>query len=73
MASGKRAYIGAVACPRAVAIGTRVIIDNEEYICEDRTAKKYDGRIDIFMGYGKESYNKAINYGIKKKKVKYLF
>jgi len=65
MASGKRAYIGAVACPRHIELATRVMIDGKTYTCEDRTAKRYDGRYDIFMGYGRESYDKAINYGIK--------
>jgi hypothetical protein len=69
MASGKKAYVGAVACPRNIAIGTRVIIDNTPYICEDRTALRLDGRYDIFMGYGRASYNKAINYGKQIKKI----
>ncbi len=70
MASGIKAYVGAVACPREIRLGTRVIIDNTPYICEDRTSIKYNGRYDIFMGYGEDAYNKAIQYGIRKKEVK---
>lgn len=69
MASGKRAYVGAVACPRSMELGTKILIDGKEYTCEDRTAKKYDGRFDIFMGYGEESYQTAISYGIQKKEI----
>lgn len=65
MASGKRAYVGAVACPRDVKLGDKVVIDGKNYTCEDRTAQKYDGRYDIFMGYGEESHKKALNFGIK--------
>lgn len=36
-----------IACPRAIPLGTRAIIDGREYVCEDRLAKKYDHRIDI--------------------------
>lgn len=67
MASGKRAYVGAVACPRKWKLGTQIEIDGKVYTCEDRTAKRYDGRIDIFQGYKQEAYDKAIKYGIQKK------
>lgn len=70
MASGKKAYIGAIACPRNINLGTRVVIDNISYICEDRTNVKYNGRYDIFYGYGESAYNQAIKYGIKIKQVK---
>ena len=63
MASGKRAYIGAIACPRDIKLGTKIKIANKWYICEDRTALSLDGRFDIFMGYGKKAYNKAIKFG----------
>ena len=70
MSSGERAYIGAVACPRNIKLGTRVVIDNTPYICEDRVSLMYPNRFDIFMGYGIESYNKAINYGNQTKEIK---
>jgi len=65
MASTNRAYKGAIACPRDIELYTRVVIEGKVYTCEDRTNKNLDGRWDIFMGYGQESYDKAINYGIK--------
>lgn len=71
-ASGKPAYIGAIACPRKYKLGTKVEIKRKTYTCEDRTAKRYDGRWDIFQGYGKEAHTKAINWGIQKLEVKIL-
>lgn len=64
MASGKRAYVGAIACPRNIPLGAEVMIAGETYRCEDRTNLALDGRYDIFMGYGKESHRRAIEYGI---------
>ena len=72
MASGQKAYIGAIACPRNLELDTRVIIDNTPYICKDRTNKNLDGRFDIFLGYGKESYQEAKEFGIQKKQVQIL-
>jgi len=77
MASGKPAYDGAVACPRSIPLGTRISIynpnDNENtlraLVCEDRTAKRFDGRFDIFAGRDMNAYNYAKNYGIKKLQV----
>jgi len=65
MASGNRAYVGAIACPRNLPLYTRIIINYTTYICEDRTAEKYDGRYDIFYGYGEDSHKRALEYGIK--------
>lgn len=65
MANGMSAQVGYVACPRKLSFGTRVIIDGDEYICGDRTAKRFDGRYDIFKGYGIEAHKKAISFGIK--------
>lgn len=70
MASTKRAYVGAIACPRNIKLGTKVSVDNKDYICEDRVSLKYPDRFDIFMGYGEEAYNKAINYGNQTKEIK---
>lgn len=62
MASGKKAYVGAVACPRNLKLGTKVKLAGRTYTCEDRTAKRYDGRYDIFQGYGQDAYRKAIRF-----------
>mgnify|MGYP001561690730 CR=1 FL=1 len=69
MASGKSAYIGAAACPRVMALGTKIIIEGQSYICEDRTSKLYDGRFDLFFGYGEESYRRAKQFGIQNKEI----
>ena len=65
MASGARVYEGAIACPRELAFGTSVEIDGVIYTCEDRTAKKYNGRYDILMF----SYEEAIEWGRQEKEV----
>lgn len=40
-----------IAAPRSIPFGTRIYIPSIGWrIVEDRTARKYDGRIDIFMG-----------------------
>ena len=55
-----------VACPRSIALGTKIIIGNKEYTCEDRTALRYDGRFDIWNG---ADYYGALEYGIQKRKI----
>lgn len=59
MASGKLAYHGAIACPRKLPFGTKVIVGDITYTCEDRTHIRFDGRYDIFM----DSYQDAIEWG----------
>ena len=68
-ASGKPPVAGrTVACPRAIPLGTHVIIQGKDYICEDRTAKwveeKFGPTFDIFMNdqkialeLGRQTYN----------------
>lgn len=55
-----------IACPRRLKLGSRVIIDGKEYICEDRTARWIDnlGRFDIWNG---NDYNGAIEWGVQRK------
>lgn len=36
-----------VACPRAIPLGTEVMINEKTYVCMDRLALKYDNRFDI--------------------------
>lgn len=69
MASGKRAYVGAVACPRQWKLGTTVKIDGVIYTCEDRYSARLSDRIDIFQGYGEEAHQKAVKYGVQIKTV----
>jgi len=63
MANGKRAYVGAVACPRSWKQGTVVRFENREYECLDRLSMKYDNRIDVFFGYGNEAFKEARKFG----------
>lgn len=37
------------ACPREFPFGTKFLIDDKVYHCEDRLSEKYDHRIDILM------------------------
>ena len=60
-ASGNVATTGMIACPRAIPFETRVLIDGQEYECADRTHIRFDGRYDIWH----ESYEEAVNFGIK--------
>lgn len=69
VASGKRAVVGMVACPRRYPFGTKVLIEGVEYSCEDRTALRFDGRFDIFMGDDDKSYIKALKYGKQQKQI----
>lgn len=62
MASGLMPYNGAVACPRSIKLKTKIIINGEKYICEDRLSLKYDNRFDIWF----ENCNEAVKWGKKK-------
>jgi 3D (Asp-Asp-Asp) domain-containing protein len=57
-----------VAGPRSIPLGTHIHIDGftNDFIINDRTAKHYDGRIDIFYG---EDLAGAKKWGIQKRKV----
>ena len=52
-----------VACPREIPLGTKISINGNRYTCDDRTALKYNGRYDIFVGYTQDSYEQAIEFG----------
>jgi len=72
MANGEPASPGFVACPRAIDFGTKVVIKGEVYECGDRTALRYDGRFDIFIGYGDEAHAEALEFGLKELSVHVL-
>ena len=64
MANGQRAYVGAVACPRRIKMGSTVFLEGLGYfVCSDRYNANLSDRIDIFMGYGQEAHEKALNFG----------
>ena len=69
MANGEKAHIGAVAS-NFLPLGTKLKIAGEIYTVKDRHSKQLEDRIDIFMGYGQDSYDKAINYGKQLKTIK---
>jgi len=64
MASGKKVYEGAIACPSRFAFGDKIEIEGLGiYICEDRMNARYrhTNNFDIFMW----DHNEAINFGRK--------
>lgn len=65
MASGRKIYTGAIACPREIPFGTVVKIDENWFVCEDRLAEKYDNRFDILM-FNKEE---ALEWGKRTKQI----
>lgn len=60
------------ACPRNIPLKTKVLIGDLVYECQDRTAKRLDGRYDLFFGYNKKAYDRAIKFGKQKLEVKIL-
>ncbi len=71
MSSGKKGYIGAIACPRSMPLKTRVRVDGEVLTCEDRTNLRYNGRFDRFMGYMDDD-REALEHGIKVMRVEII-
>jgi 3D (Asp-Asp-Asp) domain-containing protein len=72
MANGKKAELGFVACPRSWKLGTEIRIEGKEYVCGDRLSKKYDDRVDLFMGYGMEAYERARQWGVRSLEVELI-
>lgn len=65
-ASGHKPTAGiSIAGPRKYPLGTKVIIAGHTYTLDDRLAKRFDNRFDIFMS----SHKQAINFGIRTNKV----
>lgn len=62
MASGKTVYVGAVACPRNMPLGTVVEVKGYgDFICEDRKSLEHDGEFDIYSA----TVSDAIQFGVK--------
>lgn len=58
-----------VACPRTLHFGTRIQVEGKGiYVCEDRTALRFDGRYDIYM----DDYAEARAFGKQRLEVKVL-
>ena len=61
-ASGARVKQGVtIAAPRNIKLGTKVTIDGHKYTVQDRTALRYNGRWDIYVGSHKEALRKGIS------------
>lgn len=59
-AAGQRPVQGiTIAGPRAFPLGTKVSIAGHSYIVQDRTAKRFDGRWDIYFA----SHKEALKFG----------
>ena len=61
MANGEVVHEGAAACPREIPLGTKIKIGNREFVCEDRLAREYDDRFDLFVW----GYQEAKSFGVK--------
>jgi len=60
-ASGKAIRPGMLAAPRNIKFGTQVVINNRTYTVEDRTARRFNGRFDIYV----PSHQQALKLGKK--------
>ncbi len=58
-----------IACPRRYPFGAIVLVGSVGYICEDRTARRFDGRFDIYFGDTEADYERAIEWGIPEKEI----
>jgi len=54
-----------VAASRSIPFGTKVLIDGHTYIVQDRLAKRFDNRIDIYFNNHKD----ALKFGKQRKNV----
>ena len=65
-ADGSRVRSGIIAAPRSVPFGTRVVVEGVgSFTVRDRTAKRYDGRWDIYM----PTHWKAVQFGKQERRV----
>src|ERR1051326_7695321 len=56
----------AVACPRQIGLGTVVEIRGTTYVCEDRTARKFNSRFDISCDKNTTCPNEVAGWAIVK-------
>lgn len=63
MASGKRVYKGAIACPPNLPFGQQVMLDNRIYTCEDRMNPRYHDRMVFDVWF--ERRDQATRFGRK--------
>lgn len=67
MANGEYPYVG-VAASDDLPLGTKVLVNNQEYVVKDRFGGGYTDRLDLFV----DSYDEAIEFGRKWLMVKVL-
>lgn len=61
-AAGTRPIEGrTVALPRRFPLGSRVVIGGHTYIGEDRTARRFDGRIDVYCASHETAKRRGIS------------
>lgn len=54
-----------IAASRSISFGSKIRIGGKEYTVDDRLAKRYDGRFDIYM----RDHREAKKFGIRTNKV----
>lgn len=54
-----------IAASRSIPFNSTVIVGNKSYIVQDRLARRYDSRFDIYMS----SHQSALNFGIRTQQV----
>lgn len=67
--------VAGVTCagPRSIPFGTRVRIEGVgERVVQDRLAKRFDNRFDVFFGSDEQAHGKALRFGKRKLKVEVL-
>ena len=57
-----------IAAPRSVPLGSLVLINDHTFLAEDRTARRFNGRFDIFVA----TKNEAIKFGKKTLTIKII-
>ena len=70
-ADGRKPVAGVtVAAPRAIPLGTRLQIQGftNRFVVQDRTARRYDGRIDIYFA----THAEARRFGIRTNTVQFF-
>jgi 3D (Asp-Asp-Asp) domain-containing protein len=73
-ASGKMPVVG-VTCagPRSIPFGTRVRIEGVGVrVVQDRLAKRFDNRFDVFFGSDEQAHERALRFGKRQLKVEVL-
>ena len=60
-ASGARVRPGTIACPARLPFGTEIVLEGQNFTCEDRMAKRY--RYGEYYDIWKDNYQEAVQWG----------